>query len=584
MAHAKIHYTLQMENPHTHIFTVRLEVTGIQNDYQDFKMAVWTPGSYLVREFSKNIISVNAKSHKGNLPLEKINKNTWRVQMNGSSVAILEYDVYAFEMSVRTSFLDSDHAMVNGASVFIYPAGMIDQEMQVSIEPYHKWKNISTGLEKVQGENFTYRAKNLDDLIDCPIEIGNHKIVPFKVSGIPHEYAIYGIGNYNTGKIINDTKKVLNTTFDIFGDIPYDHYTFFLYNRDNGYGGLEHQNSCSMIRSRWKYEPRINYLGFIGLMAHEFFHTYNVKRIRPAELGPFDFENEVYTKLLWISEGITSYYDNQIPLRAGVINLKEYLEIVSKDIKSLESIPGRKVQTISEASFDSWVKLYRQNENSVNTTISYYLKGSLTGLALDLKIRDLTNGKRSLDDVYRKLWANYKKSEKGFTEDDFVNICESTVENNLNDIWIYVHTTDEMDFYKILEPFGLKVERTYSNIEDSTASWFGFQVNENKLSISKILDTGPAVHSGLNVNDELIALDGIRLTKEDYKNRMKSYPSEKPVNVLVSRDGILMKFNISPAPLPKDKYSIVQIKNPSEQQKQLYKNWLGIDWNTKFED
>ncbi len=584
MTHAGIHYTLQMENPHTHIFSVRLEVTGIQDKFQDFKMPVWTPGSYLVREFSKNVITVTAKSHKEALPIEKISKNTWRVEMNESSVAIIEYEVYAFEMSVRTSFLDGDHAMINGASVFIYPEGLTEQEIRISIEPFHKWNNISTGLEKVKGENFTYRAKNLDDLIDCPIEIGNHEIIPFKISGIPHEYAIYGIGNYDIRKIVDDTKKVLNTTFDIFGDIPYQKYTFFLYNMDKGYGGLEHQNSCSMIRSRWKYKPRKDYLGFIGLMAHEFFHTYNVKRIRPAELGPFDYDSEVYTNLLWIAEGITSYYDNHIPLRANVITLKEYLNIIARDIKSLESIPGRNVQTIAEASFDSWVKFYRQNENSVNTTISYYLKGSLTGLALDLKIREITDGRKSLDDVFLKLWESYKLSKTGFTEEEFINICESVAGSNLNDIWQYVHTTREMNFNTILAPFGLKVKKSYSNKDDSTATWFGIKINKNTLSISKIPNEGPAVHSGLNVNDELIAVNDIRITRNDYKTRLKSFPISEPAKVTVSRNGILRDFTVTPIELPKDKFELIQIESPSDMQKNLYKNWLRIDWETKPED
>ena len=327
--------------------------------------------------------------------------------------------------------------------------------MKISIEPFYKWKNISTGLNKIPGEHYTYIAKDLDELIDCPIQIGNHDIIPFRVSGIPHEYAIQGSGNYDINDIIIDTKKIINETMDIFGEIPYDHYTFFLFNRENGYGGLEHQNSCAMIRSKWKYKPRKDYLGFIGLMAHEFFHTYNVKRIRPTELGPFDYDRENYTTQLWIAEGITSYYDNHIPLRAGVINLDEYLEIISKDIKRLESIPGRKLQSISEASFDAWVKHYRPNENSVNTTISYYLKGSLIGLALDLSIRNYTNGKHSLDDVFKILWKNYKKSGKGFTKDEFINICEKLANKNLNEIWSYVNTTKDMNYNEILNQISL---------------------------------------------------------------------------------------------------------------------------------
>jgi predicted metalloprotease with PDZ domain len=576
-----IHYTVKMEDPNTHIFNVQIDIDGIKDDFVEVYMPVWTLGSYLVREFSKNIISASAHSKKESLNYIKINKNTWKIESKGKSKITFNYDVYAFEMTVRTSFLDIEHAMINGASVFMAVKGRESQQMMLTLEPYFEWTKVTTELTPDKGDAYRYIIKNYDELIDSPIELGNQIIHSFKANGVLHDYAIVGIGNFDIQKLKADSQKIIETAHAIFEDIPYDHYTFYLYLMDNAYGGLEHQKCSSLIYDRWKFDSRKDYVKFLGLVSHEFFHVYNVKRIRPSELGPFDYTQENYTKLLWIAEGMTAYYDNLILLRSGVITLKEYVGLLTDDIYRYESTPGRFVQSVEESSFDAWVKLYRQNENSSNTMISYYLKGSLIALALDLSIRNLTDSKSSFDDVFRILWSNYKETNQGFTEDEFISICQQVSGNDLNDIWNLVRSTDELDLNTYLSMVGLEIEKKYKKNPKKQLASIGVNFKKNKLFIYSVLSNSPAEKYGLNANDELIAINGIRLSSTNIVERLQTLEINKSAEFTISRNGLIKTLNIIPEVKPKDKYNLVQIKTATEQHKLNYKNWLLSEWNTK---
>jgi predicted metalloprotease with PDZ domain len=579
MKKANIHYTVSMENPHTHIFHVKIDIGDLTNKTIELYMPTWTPGSYLIREYSKNIISVKSVSDNTKLNTSKINKNTWEIELNGHKKCSIEYDVYAFEMSVRTSFLDSDHAMINGASVFMIPKGFENQQLSVEFEPFHKWNKITTTLKNYKSSKERFIAKNFDELVDSPIEIGNHKTKQFQASNISHEYAIVSSGNENMESIISDTTKILETTHKIFGSIPYEHYIFFLYLNSEGYGGLEHSNSCSMIFNRHGFTDRKSYIKFIGLVSHEFFHTYNVKRIRPKELGPFDYENENYTTLLWIAEGVTSYYDNHILLRSGTVSIKEYLELISHDIRQLHKRPGRNVQSVSDASFDAWIKLYRPDENSHNTSISYYLKGGLIILILDLLIRNNTNNNSSLDDVYQLFWNNYKSTKEGLTEKDFFDAVEKVSGDSCKIIQNYIHNIEELDFNSYLHFAGLELQTEYSKSDYKNASWFGLNISPNSTVISRVFSDGPAYSDGLNARDEIIAINGYRLTSENIKTSLSTCKINTHHEFTISRNAMLKTIHVKPIEMPFDKYSITQINNPSKSQKLLFESWLNTTWD-----
>ena len=577
---SQIKYTISMDAPHTHIFNVKIEVDGHTGDVLDFKMPVWTPGSYLVREFSKNVITVSASNKQVELDVEKISKNTWRVSLSNAAKMEFSYQVYAYEKTVRTSYLDGDQAMINGASVFMVPDGYENQPLELTVEPYHEWQRITTTLESYKGSYDKFVAKNFDDLIDCPIEVGNHQIHSFEAGGATHEYAITSTGNVDVPTLLDDSKKIVDEIHAMFGDTPpYDHYVFFLHLTSGGFGGLEHCRSCSMIYDRNGFKNRKKYVRLLSLVSHEFFHTWNIKRIRPEELGPFDYYNEVYTNLLWIAEGVTSYYDNLFLPRCGVSTIKEYFETICDDIKRYEGIPGKDVMTVEESSFDAWVKLYRPNENSVNTSISYYLKGGLIIMALDLTIRDLTDGQKSMDAVYRILWDKFKDDGKGINDTTFKSVCEDVAGKPLNEIWNYLSTTAPLQIENYFESFGIILKSEHSTAEREKSGWFGVNIKKNSTAISTTLSTGSGYTSGLYVHDEILAINGQRVSLENVKNYMENISVNELADFLISRDGLIKTISVKAQSIPFDKYSIEQIEKPTARQKQMFEGWLKQDWD-----
>ncbi|NOZ08809.1 MAG: M61 family metallopeptidase [FCB group bacterium] len=576
MGKNEIHYTVIIAEPHKHIVTIEMAVDADGAQYADFALPAWTPGSYKIRDFARHIISLTATAGVHALAVHKIDKHTWRVSTGGRSRIILTYQVYAFELTVRTSYLDADHAMLNGASLFLYQVGHQDRPHTVTINKPETWSTISTGLKEILQDKNTFYAETYDLLIDTPIAVGNQQLHKFIVSGVPHEFVIFGSGNFDIHKIIEDTTKILTAAHLMFGSVPYDRYIFFLHLLPDGFGGLEHHNSCHMMFGQFKFRERKDYIRFLGLVSHEFFHTYNVKRIRPQGLGPFNYNEEFYSKLHWITEGITSYYDNQMLLRAEVISIDEYLDLIAEDIRKYQNTPGRLVQTTEESSFDQWIKLYQPDENTQNIVISYYLSGSLIAMALDLEIRRLTRGEKSLDDVYRKLWKEYLKTGLGFTEKHFKTLCERTAGDKLTHIWHYLSSTEELDFEKLLKPFGLRLEKTYKKENAQPGAWFGMELDE-KLNITRLYAGAPAWEGGLNKGDELLAVNALRLTPKNKDRRLSELDLKRKAVFLLSRWGSIRKLSVKPRSRPPDRYRLRAFKKPARHQADNYRNWLGAD-------
>ena len=417
-----ISFTVAMSKPYTHLLEVEMRVKIPANlqvpNESDLVMPVWTPGSYLIREFERHVQDFAADADGRALDWTKVNKNTWRVKTGGARQWRATYRVYANELTVRTSELNSDHAFWNNATLLMYPAGYLNAPSTLRVVPDPAGRS-PPACPQVPGQPNTFRAENFDVLYDSPVEVSNFKELDFQVRGVPHRIVIDGEGNYDPERLRADVQKIVEAETAMFGGIPYHDYTFILHLRSNTGGGLEHLNSTALGFRRFNFSTEKNYRSFLALVAHEFFHLWNVKRIRPDALGPFDYTKENYTRLLWVAEGITEYYGHLMVRRAGLISDQVYLDHLAQQIQDFQETPGRQVMSAEEASFDSWIKFYRPDENSVNSQISYYDKGELLGLLLDLDIRRRTNNAKSLDDVMRYLYTEFYQKDRNYTPADF---------------------------------------------------------------------------------------------------------------------------------------------------------------------
>jgi len=569
-----IHYQVAMPQPQSHLFEVTLLVENWQEPVLNLKMPVWTPGSYLVREYAKNLQDFSAKmtDKQQSLPVGKIAKNYWQVDTASTSKITVHYRVFANELSVRTNHLDATHGYFNGAALFLFIPGFEQQRIQITVRPKPEWQ-VTTTLPLVSGQTNTFEAKDFDTLVDSPFEIGSQQIYNFEVLGKPHQLAVWGQGNLNPEKLIEDTQKIIEVEAKIFGGLPYERYLFLLHLTNNSFGGLEHKDSCSLIYSRFGFRAKEKYQRFIQLVAHEFFHLWNVKRIRPKALEKFDYEQENYTTSLWFSEGTTSYYDLQIPLRAGIYDAKTFLENLSKEITQLQLTPGRKVQPLGESSFDAWIKLYRRDANSNNSQISYYLKGEMVSFLLDLLIRSRHRNQRSFDDVMAMMWQSFGKEEIGFTPEQLQQVIESVAETDLGDFFSrFVDGTDELPFDEYLEPFGLRL-----NLVEDAVPYLGLTVkSENNQEMIKFVDaTSAAALAGVDAGDELLAIDGLRVTADQLSDRLKDYQVGDTIKLSIFHQDELRTVSVTLATPQVIRYQIVLVEEPTLVQQENLTSWLG---------
>ncbi|MDQ3534664.1 MAG: PDZ domain-containing protein [Bacteroidota bacterium] len=571
----KLDYVLSMSNPHTHYFEVEMKIQDLKQDFVDLKMPTWAPGSYLIREFSRNVEGLDAKRTTGQqLPVKKISKNTWRVNTKNIKDITIHYQVYAFEMSVRTSFLDASHGYINGTSVFLYPDKMLDLPSTLTIIPYDAWKVVSTALPEVAGQQWVYRAQNYDILADSPIEIGNHEVFEFTAAGIPHQVAMYGEGNYDQQKLTNDLTKIVEACTQVYGDNPNENYLFIIHNLTKGSGGLEHLNSTTLQVNRWTYKPQSSYLGFLNLATHEYFHLWNVKRVRPLELGPFDYENENYNRLLWVMEGFTSYYDKLLITAANLADDRYFLSKIVGAINSIENQPGNKVQPVAEASFDAWIKSYRPDENSPNTTISYYTKGSVLAALLDLEILQSTNGNKNLDDVMQFLYNEYyKKQKRGITDVEFQVAVENIAGKKMQDFFQdHVHDSKPIDYNSYFQHAGLKLV-DYNEGDETPVLGISTEDKGGKLMVRNVFRETAAHEGGINVNDEIIAIDGFRTDLTELNNIILMRNPGDSVSITVARDGKIKELNIILKSDDSVSLRFTALDKVSDQQRSIYNKW-----------
>jgi predicted metalloprotease with PDZ domain len=590
-----IRYLIRFPAPQTHYVEVEAQMPVVKGTEVELVMPVWTPGSYLVREYARHLEELSVTDPDGKpLELSKVRKNRWRVKTGEAAGITAKYRVYSRTMSVQGNWVDGSFALLNGAATFLTLAGQESRAHEVKLILPAGWRTSVTGLPNAPNHGpHHYIAADFDTLVDSPIYAGSPAIYEFNVDGVPHFLVNEGEGGLWDGpRSARDIDAIIRTQKAFWGSLPYHKYVFFNLLTESS-GGLEHKNSTVLMASRWASRTRSGYLSWLNLVSHEFFHTWNVKRLRPVELGPFDYENEVYTPSLWAAEGITSYYDRLLVRRAGLCTLEEYLagdppsagsdsDKPLGDIERLQTTPGRMVQPLEASSYDAWIKLYRRDENTPNTGISYYVKGAVVSFLLDAKIRRLTGGKKSLDDVMRLAYEHYS-GPCGFTASQFRATVQEVAGADLSD-WFHtaLETTEELDYTEALDTFGLRFaneekKKTTKESNKPPKAWLGLVTKneDGNLVVTQVKRGTPGFEAGFNVGDELLAIGEDRVRADDWSKRMECFQPGERVPVLISRRDRLQRLDAVFGVEPPRQWTLELNPDATGTQKAQRKAWIG---------
>lgn len=577
----KAHYLVQIDNPEQNIVKVTLKLTRPMNTNSlTVFLPSWSPGSYLMREYARNVRWIQFSQENGEvLSHTQTAKGQWVVDWKQSSLNRemdnfeCSYQIYLNELTVRTSHVNSTHAFLHGPSYLIGVKGEELDHPTIEFRFPPIWSHLSTSLKDVSTERgrFLYSADNYDELIDCPVEIGCHITDGFLVENKPHHLAFYGNTYPHHGNLKNDIKTIVETVAAHFNnELPYDQYLFITHFGPKLRGGLEHLNSTALQFDGRKLANRKDYIAYLSLVAHEYFHLWNVKRIRPEELGPFDYLNEGYTSMLWLSEGLTSFVDDLFVYRAGLCTIEEYLDQVKSNLDVYFSTPGKKFHSLEQSSFNAWIKLYRPDENSKNSTISYYLKG---GLVFNVLHALLLKEGSSIDDLLTLLWRGYlKRPEKGITKAEVYEMVKSLGgESVLNTFTAMVETTNEVDFESCFKTLGCELRWVEYNNPYLGIEW---DYSAERVFARVVLLDGPAFKAGINPGDEIIFLNGLRFLREDADNLASILEVNKNYEMIISRSGKLERIEILVGTTPRILKEIAVVDKALAEKSFKYKSKL----------
>lgn len=538
----KVNYLVNIDNPNSHLVHVKMNIEDLTDKTIKVFIPSWSPGSYLMREYARNLRTIRVLGSKGEyIQFQQEDKGAWEIQNAEHRAITIEYSVYCHELTVRTSHIDESHAFLHGPS---YLMGIVDKDFASTIEFRFPalWSKIHTGLNEIseKRDEFIFEAPNFDVLLDSPVEIGCHESDGFMHDGKEHHVIFYGDEYPHANKLKEDMKTIVETVAAHFSDIPYEKYLFMTHFKRNLFGGLEHLNSTALHYDGRILSDRKSYLYWLALVAHEYFHTWNVKRIRPIELGPFDYRNENYTKMHWLTEGLTSFMDELFVYRSGLCSLEEYLEMQVGNLTKYYAIPGKKFHSVEDASFNAWVKLYRPDENSLNSSISYYLKGGLVFSILHFEF--IKQGK-NISDLLTLLWDRYKENPKvGVTEDEVFAMIETLGGEKVKDQFVnLISTTEDIDFETYYKNIGLEF-----NWEEGPKIDFGakFKNEGDRVIVSSVVLDKAFYKSGIHAGDEIIAVDGVRFLQDDIANIEKLFVTEKHYRFTVCRTGKLVDIEV----------------------------------------
>ena len=540
---AAIRYTVTVSAPQTHYLEVAAVVPTAGRRSLEMMMAVWTPGSYLVREYARHVEAVTATADSRPVPIEKTAKNRWLVQTLGAAAVTISYRVYAHELSQRTNWVDVGFALINGAPTFMTLADSPGRPHEVVLSLPPSWSRSMSGLPALPGGDHRYVAADFDTLVDSPILAGTLSVHEFAVDGKRHSLVSAGdTGGFDGARAATDFETLVREHQRFWGALPYERYVALnVIGEDRG--ALEHKNSAVLMTASGATRTRRAYVRFLSVLSHEFFHAWNGKRLRPVELGPFDYEKEAPSRGLWIVEGFSDYYGDLLAHRAGLMTRAEFLGNLSAAIEEVQTTPGRHVQSVELASFDAWIKYYRPDENSANSSISYYSKGAVLAFLLDARIRRLTNGARSLDDVLRAAYDKYSGT-RGFTSDQFREVVEQVAGTKQTDFWnAFVSGTQELDYSDALTTFGLR----FGPAQSSGRAWLGVgtRSEQSRLVVSDVSREVQATAATLNVDDEILAIDDVPVRAGGLIRRLEQYEPGSQVSALVARGRQLLRLNVT---------------------------------------
>lgn len=594
-------YCIRLKNPGAHLFEVRVLVARPDPAGQVFSMPAWVPGSYVIRDYARHVVTIRAEADDLDVELTKVDKSSWQAEACESPLTLVA-EIHAHDQNVRGAHFDSSHAYFNGPCVFPAVVGQEDHACDLDIQrpadgAGSDWR-VVTSMRAKKAERYgfgTYEAENYAELIDHPVEIGNLAIGEFDVNGIPHTIAIRGRTRADMGRICHDLSstcaqhmRLLSAPKDL------DRYVFLLTALGEGYGGLEHRWSSSLVCARSDL-PRKgdtgvdeHYRKFLGLCSHEYFHLWNVKRMKPEVFTPYDLSTESYTGLLWVFEGVTSYYDDLALVRAELISVDSYLETVARTITRVLRTRGRFRQTIEASSFDAWIKFYKKDANSSNATVSYYTKGSLIALTLDLMLRLESNGKCSLDTVMRECWQQYGETGSGMPERGLESVASRHSGIDLSDFFTrYVRGTHELPLEQLLAKFGVKLRlRPSEGLQDmggkpakpgqKLAPWLGATLaNQNGGAVFSVVHAdSPAESAGIAAGDEAVAIDGLKVTAANLDSRLKGYHAGDNVQVSVFRDDELLKRTVQLEQPPADTCYLELVAEADKSLEKRRARWL----------
>ncbi len=589
-------YRILALDPHAHLYEVRVTVESPAPDGQCFRLPTWIPGSYLIREFARHFTAVRAQTSDGPIAIDKIAKDRWQAAACTGPLTVIA-EVYAFDLSVRTAYLDATRGYFNGTAVFLCPEGRECAPCMVEIAPptgpdFANWR-VATTLTSDGATPMGfghYRAATYDELVDHPVETSEFALTSFTAGGVPHDIAISGRQDADLARLGTDIARVCEWQIELFGGAPFARYLFLVAAVGSGYGGLEHRDSTSLLVRRDDL-PQAgtegiddDYLNFLGLASHEYFHAWNVKRIKPAAFTPYDLTQENYTRLLWAFEGITSYYDDLALRRCGLIDAPRYLELLARTITNVLRTRGRGVQSMADSSFDAWIKFYRPDENTPNTVVSYYAKGALVACALDLELR--REGRTSLDQLMRALWARHGATGKGVAEDGIELLASELAGRDLADFFRrYVHGTEDPPLADLLAAFGVSLRlRPCTGTSDrggkpvtgpAPRSWLGARVGID-LKLAAVVPYGPAALAGLSASDTLVAIAGIKASPEVLASALRRRAPRDSLAVHAFRRDELLTATVVLGPVPDDTCELVLDDAAPPAALDRRRAWLGM--------
>lgn len=607
-----------MPQPANHTFHVMFRAEGLKGELQDFKMPVWSPGFYGIGDYSRNVLSFRAEDGAGHrLPWEMVTRNTWRVAAGNAPVIVLNYDVFGATFFAANNYLGEDRAYLSPSGTFVHLPGTTQHPVTVAMQLPPNWKQISTGLEPVKGKLGTFSAPDFDVLYDSPILMGNQEYLRFEVKGVPHYVAMENVPeSVDRPKMLADLQKMVTAATQLIGDVPYQHYTFLMMGRGNG--GIEHLNSASIQFNGDSLTTPGGYLGWLSYVCHEYFHNFNVKRIRPIGLGPFNYDMENLTNMLWVSEGLSVYYQDLVLVRAGLMTRDQYLDKMKNSIGAFENAAGHRYQSATESSWNTW------NSGSGvggdrNTSISYYNNGAMLGAMLDLRIRQGSQNRQSLDDVMRGLYRKYYlEKHRGFTDAEFRQECEIAAAGDVAEVLEYAATTKDADYARYFAYAGLQLDATS---EDAAGAYLGVNTHSQEtppnmvapspggpgrggrgagpevtLAITSVTPGSPAASAGLQAGDQILEVEGVKATPKAINDLLgvsqpggrggrgpvappaaqptaAKKPGEK-IRIRISRNGVAQDVDVELAKNVKRTFSLREVSNPTALQAGILKDWL----------